>query len=226
VRLEVVDVVGAVSWIISKGCDRVHRIKDGHLFDLALNCPLDPRDIHIDAALHLESRPNAGDASDVYAILDQTTHGKGLLIDIFDEICDRGLAERLVENRNTEFVEDRDGPLRPTQGLQERVRPRSRALCIAHRIYGLSGMPLWGVVFGARLRYGRADICLARHKRDSRLNRIPISSAEVPDTEMRCSGGGRNRCSGSFSARPIARNEVPQGGNDGQEHHQRDDAFA
>jgi hypothetical protein len=30
-----------------------------------------------------------------------------LLIDIFDEICDRGLAERLVENRYTEFVEDR-----------------------------------------------------------------------------------------------------------------------
>jgi hypothetical protein len=95
VRLEVVDVVGAVSWIINKGCDREHRIKDGHLFDQALNCPLDPRDIHIDTALRLESRPNAGDASDVYAILDQKTHGKGLLIDIFDEICDRGLAERL-----------------------------------------------------------------------------------------------------------------------------------
>jgi hypothetical protein len=220
VRLEVVDVVGAVSWIISKGCDRVHRIKDGHLFDLALNCPLDPRDIHIDAALHLESRPNAGDASDVYAILDQTTHGKGLLIDIFDEICDRGLAERLVENRCTEFVEDRDGPLRPTQGLQERVRPRSRALCIAHRIYGESFSVL-GLDTAAQTSAWLVTSIL----RDSRLNRIPISSAEVPDTEMRCSGG-RNRCSRSFSARPIARNEVPQGGNDGQEHHQRDDAFA
>jgi hypothetical protein len=108
--LEVVDVVGAVSWIVNKPYDREHRIKDGHLFDLALNCPLDPRDIHIDTALRLESRPNAGDASDVYAILDQKTHGKGLLIDVFDEICDRGLAGRLVENRNTEFVEDRDVP--------------------------------------------------------------------------------------------------------------------
>jgi hypothetical protein len=43
-----------------------------------------------------------GMPSDVYAILDQKTHSKGLLIDvfdIFDDICDRGLAERLVENR-------------------------------------------------------------------------------------------------------------------------------
>ena len=124
-----------------QGYDREYRIKDGHLFDLALNCPLDPSGIHVGTALRLESRPNAGDASVVYAILDQKTLSKGLLIDvfdIFDEICDRGLAERLVENRCTEFVEDRDGPLRPTQGLQERVRPRSRALCIAHRIYGES----------------------------------------------------------------------------------------
>ena len=82
-----------------QGYDREYRIKDGHLFDLALNCPLDPWDIHIDTALRLESRPNAGDASVVYAILDQKTLSKGLLIDvfdIFDEICDRGLAERLV----------------------------------------------------------------------------------------------------------------------------------
>jgi hypothetical protein len=44
-----------------------------------------------------------GMPSDVYAILDQKTHSKGLLIDvfdIFDEICERRLAERLVENRS------------------------------------------------------------------------------------------------------------------------------
>lgn len=41
-RLEVIDVVGAVSWIINKGYDGEYRIKDGHLFDLALNCRLDP----------------------------------------------------------------------------------------------------------------------------------------------------------------------------------------
>ena len=96
-----------------QGYDREYRIKDGHLFDLALNCPLDPRGIHVGTALRLESRPNAGDASVVYAILDQKTLSKGLLIDvfdIFDEICDRGLAERLAENRYTEFVEDRDVP--------------------------------------------------------------------------------------------------------------------
>ena len=112
-RLEAVNIVGAVSWIVNKGYDREYRIKDGHLFDLALNCPLDPSGIHVGTALRLESRPNAGDASVVYAILDQKTLSKGLLIDvfdIFDEICDRGLAERLAENRYTEFVEDRDVP--------------------------------------------------------------------------------------------------------------------
>jgi hypothetical protein len=178
VKLEVVDVVGAVSWIVNKGYDREYRIKDGHLFDLALNCPLDPRDIHIDTALRLESRPNAEDASDVYAIMDQKTHGKGLLInvfDIFDEICDRGLAERLVENRCTEFVEDRDGPLRPTQGLQERVRPRSRALCIAHRIYGESFSVL-GFDTAAQTYAWLVTSIL----RDSRLNRIPYQARKFP----------------------------------------------
>jgi hypothetical protein len=125
VRLEVVDVVGAVSRLVNKGYDREYRIKDGHLFDLALNSPLDPRDIHVDTALRLESGPNAGDASNIYAISDKKTHSKGLLIDafdIFDEICDRGLAERLVESRYTEFVEDRDVPSR--YGLRKVYKAR------------------------------------------------------------------------------------------------------
>ena len=83
-RLEVVDVVEAVSRLVNKGYDREYRIKDGHLFDLALNSTLDPRDIHVDTALRLESGSDAGDASNVYAISDQKTHNKGLLIDAFD----------------------------------------------------------------------------------------------------------------------------------------------
>ena len=83
-RLEVVDVVEAVSRLVNEGYDREYRIKDGHLFDLALNCPLDLRDIHVDTALRLESGPDAGDASNVYAISDQKTHHKGLLIDALD----------------------------------------------------------------------------------------------------------------------------------------------
>jgi hypothetical protein len=107
VRLEAVNIVGAVFWIVNKGYDREYRIKDDHLFDLALNCPLDPRGIHVGTALRLESRPNAGDASVVYAILDQKTLSKGLLIDvfdIFDEICDRGYWGPLVRLFGRYFV--------------------------------------------------------------------------------------------------------------------------
>jgi hypothetical protein len=50
-RLEVADVVGAVSRLVNKGYDREHRIEDDHLFDLALNSPLDPRHIRVDTAL-------------------------------------------------------------------------------------------------------------------------------------------------------------------------------
>jgi hypothetical protein len=100
-RLEVADVVGAVSRLVNKGHEREYRIKDNHLFDLALNSPLDPH-IHVDTALRLESGRDAGDASNIHAISDKKMHHKRLLIDafdIFDEICDRGLAERLVETR-------------------------------------------------------------------------------------------------------------------------------
>ena len=101
-RLEVADVVGAVSRLADKGYDREYRIKDDHLFDLALNSPLDPRHIDVVHRAPFGERPDAGDASDIHAISDKKTHNKGLLIeafDIFDEICDRELAERLVETR-------------------------------------------------------------------------------------------------------------------------------
>jgi hypothetical protein len=69
-RLEVVDVVEAVSQLVNKGYDREYRIKDGYLFDLALNSPLDPRDIHVDTALRFEpllfllNRPRLGSTSE------------------------------------------------------------------------------------------------------------------------------------------------------------------
>ncbi|MBR0716526.1 hypothetical protein [Bradyrhizobium liaoningense] len=101
-RLEVAGVVRAVSRLVNKEYDCEYRIKDDHLFDLALNSPLDPRHIHVDTALHLESGADAGDAPNTYPISDKKIHNKGLLIDAFDilcEICVRKLAERLVETR-------------------------------------------------------------------------------------------------------------------------------
>jgi hypothetical protein len=179
--------VGAVSWIVNKGYDREHRIKDGHLFDLALNCPLDPRDIHIDTALRLESRPNAGDASDVYAILDQKTHGKGLLIDIFDEICDRGLAERLMENRYTEFVEDRDVPGR--YGLRKVYKnefdrdPERYVLRIGYPDFPECPFGESFSVLGFDTAEQTYVWLVTSILRDSRLNRIPYQARKFPVTK-------------------------------------------
>ena len=110
-RLKVADVVEAVSQLVDRGYDREYRIKDGSVFDLAADSPLDRGDIHVDTALRLESGRNGGDASNIYAITDRKSHGKGLLIDafdLFDQICARGLADRLAENRYTEVVDDSD----------------------------------------------------------------------------------------------------------------------
>jgi hypothetical protein len=189
-KLEVVDVVEAVSQLANKGYDREYRIKDGHLFDLALNSPLDPRDIHVDTALRLESGPDAGDASNVYAISDQKTHSKGLLIDafdIFDEICDRGLAKRLVENRYTEFVEDSDVPSR--YGLRKVYKnefdrdPERYVLRIGYPDFPECPFGETFSVLGFDTAEQTYVWLVTSILRDSRLNRIPYQGSEVPDNE-------------------------------------------
>jgi hypothetical protein len=189
-KSEAVDIVEAVSQLISKGYDREYRIKDGHLFDLALDSPLDPEDIHVDTALRLESGPDAGDASNVYAISDLKTHNRGLLIDafdIYDEICDRGLSERLVENRYTEFLGEDDVPSR--YGLrkvykEEFDRDSERYVL---RI-GYPDFPEcpFGESFSV-LGFDTAEQTyvwlVTSILRDSRLNRIPYQGAEVPYNE-------------------------------------------
>ncbi|MDQ8727635.1 hypothetical protein [Bradyrhizobium sp. LHD-71] len=189
-RLKVADVVEAVSQLVKRGYDREYRIKDGHLFDLARNSPLDPRDIHVDTALRLESGPDAGDASNVYAISDQKTHSKGLLIDafdIFDEICDPGLAERLVDSRFTEFIEDGDVPSR--YGLRKVYKneydrdPERYVLRIGYPDF--PECP-FGESF-SMLGFDTAEQAyvwlVTSILRDSRLNRIPYQGSDVPDNE-------------------------------------------
>lgn len=189
-RLEAVDVVEAVSQLVSKGYDREYRIKDGHLFDLALNSPLDPKDIHVDTALRLESGPDAGDASNVYAISDQKTHSKGLLIDafdIFDEICDRGLSERLVENRHTESLGDSDVPSR--YGLRKVYKnefdrdPERYVLRIGYPDFPECPFGESFSVLGFDTAEQTYVWLVTSILRDSRLNRIPYQGAEVSDNE-------------------------------------------
>ena len=110
---QVTDVIAAVQSFIAKGYDREYRVKDGKLVDLQLGSILDPCTIRVDAALRLESGDGAGDASNIYAITDPVTNRKGLLIDafdVFDEICDSELSERLVEHREAVPAGDQDAP--------------------------------------------------------------------------------------------------------------------
>ena len=110
---QVTDVLEAVQTFVAKGYDREYRVKDGNLVDLELGSMLDPCSIRVDAALRLESGDGAEDASNIYAITDPTTERKGLLIDafdVFDEICQRDLSERLLEHRETAPAGDEDVP--------------------------------------------------------------------------------------------------------------------
>jgi hypothetical protein len=189
-RLKVVDVVEAVSRLVSEGYDREYRIKEGHLFDLALNSRLDPKDIRVDTALRLESGPDAGDASNVYAISDQKTHNKGLLIDafdVYDEICDRGLTERLSENRYAELVEDDDVPNR--YGLRKVYRdefdrdPERYVLRIGFPDFPECPFGASFTVLGFDTAEQTYVWLVTSILRDSRLNRIPYQGADVPDNE-------------------------------------------
>lgn len=112
---QVTDVLEAVQSFVAKGYGREYRVKDGNLVDLELGSTLDPRTIHVDAALRLESGSDAEDASNIYAITDPATGHKGLLIDafdVFDEVCHSDLSERLVAHRKTVPAADQDVPSR------------------------------------------------------------------------------------------------------------------
>lgn len=189
-RVEVTDVVEAVSAFVKAGYDREYRIKDGQLVDLAHNSTLEPNDIHVDAALRLESGPDAGDASNIYAISDRARHHKGLLIDafdLFDEICNRDLSDRLSANRQTTAVGDSDVPSR--YGLRKVYKsefdrdPERYVLRI-----GFPDFP--DCPFGESFSLLGFDTAEQTYVwlvtsilRDSRLNRIPYQGTELPDDE-------------------------------------------
>lgn len=189
-KLDVVDVVDAVSHLVNKGYDREYRIKDGRLFDLALNFPLDPSDIKVDTALRLEGGNDAEDASNVYAITDKKTYNKGFLIDafdIFDEICNRGMTERLLENRYTRFIEDGDVPSR--YGLRKVYKnefdrdPERYVLRIDYPDFPECPFGESFSVLGFDTAEQTYVWLVTSILRDSRLSRIPYQHTEVPDND-------------------------------------------
>lgn len=119
-QLDVKDILEAVNALTERGYDREYRLKDGQLVDLEKGDLLYPCDINVDAALRLESGPDAGDVSNIYAISDPRSGAKGMLIDafdVFDEICHRDLAEKLAEERQA--TETGDGDVPSKHGLRK-----------------------------------------------------------------------------------------------------------
>src|SRR4051794_6783497 len=189
-RLKAADVVDAVSQLVDKGYKREFRIKNGRLFDLARSSALDPKHIHVETALRLASGRDGEDASNIYGISDLQSHSKGLLVDaydIFDEICDRGLADRLAENRKTEFIEDSDVPSR--YGLRKVYKrefdrePERYVLRIDYPDFPECPFGNSFSMLGfdtAEQTYVWLVTSILGH---SRLNRIPYQRLDVPDNE-------------------------------------------
>ncbi len=86
---QVTDVLEAVQSFIANGYDREYRVKDGNLVDLELGSTLMHAAFASMRRCALESGDDGEDASNIYAITDPATEHKGLLIDVFDEICYR-----------------------------------------------------------------------------------------------------------------------------------------
>jgi hypothetical protein len=189
-RLRVADVVEAVSQLESQGYTLEFRIKDGRLIDLARNSALDPEDIHVDNALRLVSGRDGEDASNIYAISDLKSHTKGLLVDaydIFDEICDRELAERLTEKRGTALTEDGDVPsrygLRKVYKAEFESDPERYVLRIDYPDFPECPFGESFSVLGFDTAEQSYVWLVTSILRDLRLNRIPYPGVEDPDEE-------------------------------------------
>lgn len=187
-ELEVVDAVDAVFKLVNRGYDREYRIKDGRLRDLATGTPIAASDIHVDAALRFESGPDAGDGSNVYAISDRATPGKGLLIDAFDMLdrdCSRELFERLAAGRQTKQVAQPDVPSR--YGLRKIYKSEfeqdSERFVLRIDFPDFPPCP-FGQSFSV-LGFDTAEQqyvwLVTSILRDSRLARVPYQQADTPD---------------------------------------------
>lgn len=189
-RLRVSDVVEAVNQLVSQGYEREYRIRDGRLFDLALGSELESSNIQVDSALRLVSGRDGEDASNIYAISDRESQSKGLLVDafdIFDEIGNSGLAERLLAKRDTDVVGDNDVPSR--YGLRKVYKrefdndPERYVLRIGFPDFPDCPFGQSYSVLGFDTAEQSYVWLVTSILRDSRLNRIPYQGTELPDDE-------------------------------------------
>jgi hypothetical protein len=189
-KLQVDDIVEAVSELEKRGYDHDYRIKDQQLHDLTTGRTVFTSDFEVDASMRFESAPDSGDAFNIYAITDRGTSSKGLLIDAFDALdreCSRELFERLTSSRQISYTGDGDVPSR--YGLRKVFKqefdedPERFVLRI-----GFPDFPdcPFGESF-SMLGFDAAEQMyvwlVTSILRDARLERIPYQGADVPDNE-------------------------------------------
>jgi hypothetical protein len=103
-NLDARDIFEAVTVLLRRGYDHEYRIRKGQLYDLTADKPVAAGDAHVDGTMRFESARDAGDGSNIYAIVDRKAGSKGLLIDAFDALdqeCSRELYEQLNANGPT-----------------------------------------------------------------------------------------------------------------------------
>lgn len=96
------DFVTAVEDLKTLGYAGEFRIIDGNLYNLTADKPVDTKAIQVDASYRFESAQGDPDGSNLYAITDNDTGQKGLLIDAFDTLdqdCTQELFDQLSEGQ-------------------------------------------------------------------------------------------------------------------------------
>lgn len=189
-NLEVDDIVEAVSELIKRGYGREYRIKDGGLYDLATGMKIGTSDVQVDVSLRFESGSGGGDGSNVYAITDGRTKGKGLLIDAFDTLdqdCSRELFARLTTARRPKRISEEVAPSR--YGLRKIYKsefdedPERFVLRIDFPDFPPCPFGQSFSVLGFDTAEQRYVWLVTSILRDSRLARVPFQAADVPDNE-------------------------------------------
>lgn len=113
--IEPVGMVDAISALTRLGYDRNYRIENRYLHDTKTGSSIPTGDIQVDESIQFQSELEAADDSNLYAISDRGTGGKGLLIDAFDmleEHCSQELFDLLKKDRRTFTSDNRQIALR------------------------------------------------------------------------------------------------------------------
>jgi hypothetical protein len=114
------DMIEAVSDLLGRGYDHEYRIRNGQLYDPTDDKFIAAGDTRVDSAIRFESAPEAGDGSNIYAIVERRSGNKGLLIDAFDALdqeCSRELYGQLNANRLARH--DAGGEIASRYGLRK-----------------------------------------------------------------------------------------------------------